>query len=185
MATDPGQKFIRRHNAARSSTSNTTAADISYDTAVTLEGGYTWSSPEVTVDEAGLYLCLFDIGEVQLSGSTRACGTLVPSVNTTDQTYYKARHRYLRDSGGNHNVSNGMAILNLSASDDVKVRNPGSLTGTDAVGNYATNSGAGRRIPDDPAQCRELHRAAARFESGDDDHVRERHASVARFDADV
>ncbi len=143
MATDPGQKFIRRHNAARSSTSNTTAADISYDTAVTLEGGYTWSSPEVTVDEDGLYLCMFDIGEVQLSGSTRAVGTLVPAVNTTQQSYYKARHRYLRNSGGNHNASFGCCVLNLTNGDDVKIRNPGALTGTDAVGNYATNSGQG------------------------------------------
>ncbi len=142
MATTPGQRFVRRHNAARSSTSNTTAADISYDTAVISEGGYSWSSPEVTVDEAGLYLCIYDIGEVQLA-STRAVGTLVPSVNTTDQTYYKARHRYLRNSGGNHNASWGACILDLSASDDVKIRNPGTVTGTDAVGNYATNSGQG------------------------------------------
>ncbi len=143
MATSPGDRFVRRHNAARSSTSNTTAADISYDTAVLSEGGYSWSSPEVTVDEAGLYLCLFDIGEVQLSGSTRACGTLVPSVNTTDQTYYKARHRYLRNSGGNHGASNGMCFLDLAVNDDVKVRNPGTVSGTDAFGNYATNSGQG------------------------------------------
>ncbi len=54
MATTPGQKFVRRHDAARGTTANGTAADISYDTAVYAEGGYTWSSPEVTVDEAGL-----------------------------------------------------------------------------------------------------------------------------------
>ena len=142
MAIDPGQKFVRRHNAARSSTSNTTAADISYDTAVFSEGGYSWSSPEVTVDTAGLYLCMFDIGEVALA-STRAVGTLVPSVNTTDQTLYKARHRYLRNSGGNHNASWGTCILDLSASDDVKIRNPGSVSGTDALGNYATNVNQG------------------------------------------
>ncbi len=142
MATSPGQRFVRRHNAARSSTSNTTAADIAYDTAVLSEGGYSWASPEVTVDEAGPYLCLFDIGEVQLA-STRAVGTLVPSVNTTDQNMYKARHRYLRNSGGNHNVSNGMAVLNLSVNDDVKVRNPGAVDNTDAVGSYATNVNQG------------------------------------------
>ena len=143
MATTPGQRFVRRHNAARTSTSNTSAGDISYDTSVLSEGGYSWSAPEVTVDEAGLYLCIFDIGEVQLSGSTRAVGTLLPSVNTTDQTYYKGRHRYLRNSGGNHNVSNGMCILDLSVNDDVKIRNPGVVTGTDSLGNYATNSGQG------------------------------------------
>lgn len=142
MATSPGERFVRRHNAARTSTSNTTAADISYDTAVLSEGGYSWTTPEVTVDEAGLYLCMYDIGEVQLA-STRAVGTLVPSVNTTDQTLYKARHRYTRNSGGNHNVSFGTCILDLSASDDVKVRNPGVVTNTDALGNYATNVNQG------------------------------------------
>lgn len=143
MATTPGQRFVRRHDAARTSTSNTTAADISYDTAVISEGGYSWSSPEVTVDEAGLYLCMFDIGEVQLSGGTRAVGTLIPSVNTTDQTLYKARHRYLRDSGGNHGASFGACILDLAANDDVKIRNPGTVTGTDALLNYATNVNQG------------------------------------------
>jgi len=152
VATSPGQRFVRRHDAARSSTSNTTAADISFDTAVISEGGYSWSSPEVTVDEAGFYLCMFDIGEVQLA-ATRTVGTLVPSVNTTDQTLYKARHRYLRNSGGNHGPSNGQCILNLSASDDVKVRNPGTVSGTDAFGNYATNVNQGGgfqliRLPD-------------------------------------
>lgn len=142
MAITPGQRFVRRHNAARSSTSNTTAADISYDTAVISEGGYSWSSPEVTVDEAGLYLTIFDIGQANLA-STRAVGTLVPSINTTDQARFRATHRYLRNSGGNHGASIGMAILDLAASDDVKVRNPGALTPTDAVGNYATNSGSG------------------------------------------
>ncbi len=142
MATSPGQRFVRRHNAARGSTANGTAADISYDTAVLSEGGYTWSSPEATVDEAGLYLCIYDIGEVQ-TASTRAVGTLVPSVNTTDQTTFRAGHRYLRNSGGNHNTSFGVCILDLSASDDVKVRNPGALAPTDAVGNYATNAGQG------------------------------------------
>lgn len=140
--TTPGQRFVRRHDAARSSTSNTTAADITYDTAVFSEGGYSWASPEVTVDTVGLYLNIFDTGQNQLA-STRAVGTLVPSVNTTDQARFRARHRYLRNSGGNHGASIGMAILNLAANDDVKVRNPGALTPTDAVGNYATNASYG------------------------------------------
>lgn len=153
MATTPGQRFVRRHDAARSSTSNTTAADITYDTAVISEGGYSWSSPEVTVDEAGPYLCIFDIGQVDLA-STRAVGTLVPSVNTTDQTRFRATHRYLRNSGGaQQGASIGKCILDLSASDDVKIRNPGALTPTDAVGSYATNSSFGGalqliRLPD-------------------------------------
>ena len=141
MATSPGQRFVRRHNAARSSTANGTAADIAYDTAVLSEGGYSWSSPEVTVDEAGLYLCIYDLGQVELA-STRAVGTLVPSVNTTDQTRFRATHRYLRNSGGaDSGASIGMCILDLAVNDDVKVRNPGALTPTDAVGNYATLSG--------------------------------------------
>jgi len=143
MATTSGQKFVRRHNASRGTTSNTSAADISYDTAVFSEGGYSWSSPEVTVDEAGLYLCVFDLGQVQLA-STRAVGTLVPSINTTDQTRFRASHRYLRNSGSAiHGASIGMAILDLAASDDVKVRNPAALTPTDAIGSYGTNSSAG------------------------------------------
>lgn len=146
MATSPGQRFVRRHNAARSSTSNTTAADISYDTAVLSEGGYSWSSPEVTVDEAGLYLFIFDLGQCDLA-SSRAVGSLVPSINTTDQTRFRATHRYLRNSGGaQHGASIGMCILDLSASDDVKVRNPGSLSDTDFLGNYATNASFGGGI---------------------------------------
>ena len=146
MATDPGDRFVRRHDAARGSTVNATAADITYDTAVLSEGGYTWLSPEVTVDEAGLYLMMFDIGEVEL-GSTRAVGTLIPSVNTSDQNIYRARHRYLRNSDACiSNVSFGACILDLSVSDDVKVRNPGALTPTDATANYATNVNQGGGI---------------------------------------
>lgn len=137
MATTAGQRFVRRHDAARGTTSNTTAADISYDTAVLSEGGYSWSSPEVTVDEAGLYLAVYDVGQVRLA-STRAVGTLVPSINATDQTRFRSTHRYLRNSGGDEGASIGMAILDLAASDDVKVRNPGVLTPTDSFGNYAT-----------------------------------------------
>lgn len=152
MAITPGQRFVRRHNAARTTTSNTTAADIAYDTAVLSEGGYSWSSPEVTVDEAGLYLTIFDIGQVQLA-STRAVGTLVPSINATDQTRFRATHRYLRNSGGDEGASIGMCVLDLAASDDVKVRNPGVLTPTDAVNNYATLASFGGalqliRLPD-------------------------------------
>ncbi len=144
MTIAVGQRFVREHLAARSSTSNTTAADIAYDTAVLSEGDYTWSSPEVTVDTAGTYLCLFDIGEVQLGGSTRACGTLYPVINgTNNQIYYKAGHRYLRNSGGNHGNSFGACLLPLAANDDVKIRNPGAASGTDALGNYATNVNQG------------------------------------------
>ncbi len=142
MVTTAGQRFVRRHDAARSSTANGTAADIGYDTAVLSEGGYSWSSPEVTVDTAGKYLTIFDIGQCDLA-STRAVGTLVPSVNTTDQNIYRARHRYLRNSGGQHGASIGMCVLDLAANDDVKVRNPGALTPTDAAGNYATNASYG------------------------------------------
>ena len=143
MATTPGQRFVRRQNAARSSTSNTAAADIGYDTAVISEGGYTWSSPEVTVDEAGYYLNLFDIGLCDL-GSTRAVGTLVPAVNTVQQAVFRATHRYLRNSGNSQDgCSFGAALLDLSVNDDVKVRNPGALTPTDAVNNYATGAGEG------------------------------------------
>ncbi len=142
MVTTAGQRFVRRHDATRSSTANGTAADIGYDTAVLSEGGYSWSSPEVTVDTAGKYLTIFDIGQCDLA-STRAVGTLVPSVNTTDQNIYRARHRYLRNSGGQHGASIGMCVLDLAANDDVKVRNPGALTPTDAAGNYATNASYG------------------------------------------
>ena len=147
MATSPGQRFVRRQNAARSSTPNGTAADITYDTAVISEGGYSWASPEVTVDESGLYLCIYDLGQVDVA-STRAVGTLVPSINTTDQSRFRATHRYLRNSGGTEGASIGMAILDLSANDDVKIRNPGAVTPTDAINNYATrvNYGGGFQL---------------------------------------
>ncbi|REK25928.1 MAG: hypothetical protein DWQ40_00455 [Actinobacteria bacterium] len=142
MATAVGQRFVRRHNAARTSTANTTAADITYDTAVLSEGGYTWASPEVTVDETGIYFAAWDLGLIEAL-STRAVGTLVPSINTTDQIRFRATHRYLRNAGGaQHGASIGMGLFNLTANDDFKIRNPGALTPTDAVGNYATLSGA-------------------------------------------
>ena len=145
MATTPGQKFVRRQDAARTSTSNTTAADITYDTPVVSEGGYSFASPEVTVDEAGLYLNIFDLGQVD-QAVTRAVGTLVPSVNTVNQVPFLATHRYLRNSSGaQEGASIGMAILDLNANDDVKVRNPGSALAPtpDASGTFATNAGEG------------------------------------------
>jgi hypothetical protein len=143
MAIAEGQRFVQRHNAARASTANATAADITYDTSVLSEGGFSWSSPEATVDTAGKYLTIFDLGQCDLA-STRAVGTLVPAINGTQQTRFRATHRYLRNSGGaQEGASIGMAILDLSASDAVKSRNPGALTPTDAVGNYATNASFG------------------------------------------
>ena len=146
MATTAGQRFIRKQVAARGTTSNTTAADISYDTAVLSEGGYSWAGNEVTVDETARYLCIFDIGQANLS-NTRSCGTLVPAINSVDQPTFRATHRYLRNSGGAlEGASIGSAILSLSANDKVKVRNPGSLTPTDAYGSYATDASRGGAI---------------------------------------
>jgi len=148
-----GDRFVRRHNAARPSTANATAGDILYDTAVAADAGYVWASPEVTVDQAGLYLNIFDIGQVFV-GSVRAVGTLVPAINGTQQTRFRASHRYLRNSGGALEAASiGMAVLDLAATDAVRVRNPGVLTPTDAINNYATNVGAGGalqllRLPD-------------------------------------
>lgn len=153
MATTAGDRFVRRHNAARGSTSNTTAADITYDTAELSDGdGYTYNGPDVEVDTAGKYLATFDLGQCDLA-STRAVGTLVPRVNGVDQTRFRASHRYLRNSGGTEGASIGMAILDLAATDDVRVRNPGVLTPTDALGNYATRVSYGGglqllRLPD-------------------------------------
>ncbi len=107
------------------------------------EGGYTYNGPDVEVDTAGKYLFVYDLGQCDLA-STRAVGTLVPRLNgTTDQTRFRATHRYLRNSGGLQGASIGMCILDLAATDDVRVRNPGAVDQTDAVGNYATNSTVG------------------------------------------
>ena len=155
MPISPGQRFVRRHDAARTSTPNGTAADLAYDTAVVSEGGYSWSDPEVSVDEAGLYLTLFDAGQVSIT-STRAVGTLVPAINGVNQERFRATHRYLRNSGGaQHGASFGAAILDLGAGNAIKVRSPGALIPTDAVGNFATNAGFGGgfqliRLPDGP-----------------------------------
>ena len=150
-----GDRFVRRHNAARTSTANGTAADISYDTAVLNDDilVYTWASNEITVADAGRYLFIYDLGQCDLA-STRAVGTLVPRVAEVDQTRFRATHRYLRNSGGSQQgASIGMCILDLAANDDVSVRNPGALSPTDAIGSYATNSGFGGgiqmiRLPD-------------------------------------
>ena len=155
MAIAVGQRFVRRQEAARSSTSNTTAADIGYDTAVLSEGGYgTWGSDEVTVDTAGKYLYIADLGQVDVV-STRAVGTLVPVVNgVTQEPVGLATHRYLRNSGGAQaGASIGAGILDLAVSDAVGVRNPGAILSVDALGNYATDSSAGGalqliRLPD-------------------------------------
>lgn len=152
-----GDRFVRRHDAARTSTNNFDVHDISYDTDEINDdtSGYTWSASEVTVAEAAKYLCIFDIGQVELSGSTRAVGTLMPSINGTLQTRYRATHRYLRNSGGNHGASIGMCVLDLAASDDVKISNPDGTSAdpTDRVGAYATNVDYGGalqliRLPD-------------------------------------
>ncbi len=142
MAIDPGQRMVRRHNAARSSTANATAANLGYDTAVITDTvGYTYTSNRIQVDTAGLYLYLFDIGLVDLA-STRAVGTLIPRKNgLTDQTRFRASHRYLRSSGGNDGCSFGCGIFDLAVNDNLGVRNPGALSPTDAVGNYATAAG--------------------------------------------
>ena len=155
MAIAVGDRFVRRQNAARASTSNTTAADIGYDTAVLSEGGYgAWGSDEVTVDTAGKYLYVGDLGQVNVA-STRAVGTLVPVVNgVTQEPVGLATHRYLRNAGGAlEGASIGAGILDLAASDAVGVRNPGAILSVDAVGNYATDAGAGGacqliRLPD-------------------------------------
>ncbi len=155
MAITVGQKFVRRHNAQRTSTANTTAADIDYDTAVFAEGGYTWSTPEVTVDTAGKYLIIGDFGEVAFN-STRAVGTLIPVVNATGTEFPvgMATHRYLRNVTALQGASIGIGILDLAANDDVKIRNPAATLGNiDAVGNYGCNAGVGGgvqmvRLPD-------------------------------------
>jgi len=145
-ATDPGDRFVRRHNAARTSTSNTSAADITYDTAVLSDGsGFTYNGPDVEVDTAGPYLFIFDIGQADHAGSDRDVGTLIPRINgSTDKVRHRATHRYLRNSGGaQHGASIAFAILDLAATDDVRVRMPGALTPTDAIGTYATNASYG------------------------------------------
>lgn len=154
-AITTGQRYVREQNSARTSTSNTTAGDITYDNEVINEGGYSFSSPAVTVDTAGQYLFMFDIGQVDFL-STRAVGTLVPRINgTTDLNIFRAQHRYLRNSGGSQQgTSFGVGMLDLSSSDTVSVRNPGVLTPTDALGNYATNVNFGGamqllRLPDE------------------------------------
>ncbi len=78
--------------------------------------------------------------------STRACGTLVPRVNSVDQAVFRATHRYLRNSGGNDGCSFVPAILDLNNTDNVRVRNPGALAPTDAIGNYACGAGEGGGI---------------------------------------
>ncbi len=152
MAITTGQRFVRSQVAARSTTSNTTAADITYDTAEISEGGYSWSSPEVTVDTAGLYLYIGDIGQVDIA-STRAVGTHVPTINGVLQTPIGlASHRYLRNSGGTEGASIGMGILDVPLNGSIKVRNPGNAYNSshfiDHLGNYATrvNYGGGIQL---------------------------------------
>lgn len=142
MATENGEKFLRTHTTSRGITANTIAADISYDTAVFDEGGFVGTSTTCTVDTAGKYLTIFDLGQCDVS-SNRACGILVPTINGIQQTIFRATHRYLRNSGGTMGASIGHAILDLAVSDIVRVRNPAIIDPTDAVGNYATNAGYG------------------------------------------
>ncbi len=158
MAIAIGQRFVRRHDAARTSTSNTTAADIAYDTAVISEGGYgTWGVGETDttrVDTAGKYLWIGDLGRCNLN-SQRAVGTIVPVVDGVIQDPVgMGTHRFLRNSGGAQmGASIGFGILDLAADADVGVRNPGAIGSVDAVGNYATDSSFGgacqlMRLPD-------------------------------------
>lgn len=143
--TKPGHRHVRRHNASRSSTSNSTAASLTYDTnVISPEGGLVYDGPGLTVDQDGVYILVYDLGQVDLGGSTRAVGTLVPRVNGVDQGAKRASHRYLRNSGGaQHNASFAVCMHKFNADEDWEVRVPGTLTVTDAVGNYGTNLGFG------------------------------------------
>ncbi len=139
-------RFVRRHDAARTSTSNTTAADIAYDTAVFNEISGTWASDEVTIPSGDRFLWIGDLGQVQLA-STRAVGTLVPVIDGASQAPVGlASHRYLRNSGGNHGASIGFGILDVADNEAVGVRNPGAVAPTDAVGSYGTNASFGGAI---------------------------------------
>ncbi len=155
MAVEIGERYVRRHTPTRSGFSNTTAADVTYDNEEINDGsGWTYSAPAVETDTAGLYLIAYDLGQVQ-QASTRAVGTLIPRINgASDLTTHPATHRYLRNSGGSMGASIGFTIRNLSASDDVRVRNPGNtLASVDALGTFGTQSGNGGalqviRLPD-------------------------------------
>ncbi len=152
-----GDRFVRNHTAARTSTSNTTAANLTYNNTLINDdvASYTYTGPHFTVTDAGRYLFVFDIGQVDLA-STRAVGTLVPRIGSvqTDLPRFRATHRYLRNSGGaQEGASIGMCILDLPASEQVRVRMPGTLSPTDAINNYATNVNYGGamqciRLPD-------------------------------------
>ena len=148
MAIEVGERIVQAETAARSSTANATAADIEYPVAVLNDNptDYMWANDkDLTVADAGKYLTIYDIGQVS-NASTRAVGTLVPNVNSTNQSQFRATHRYLRNAGGQMGASFGLAVLDLSASDVLKIRNPGAITPTDSLGNYATRVDYGGAI---------------------------------------
>ena len=137
-----GDRFVRNHIAIRTAVANGTASTLDLDTALHADTG-TWAASQFTATEAGLYLCMIDLGQVDTS-SARAAGTLVPRVNGVDVDPFRATHRFLRDSAGaTEGASFGASVLDLVVSDTVELRNPGTIGSTEAVGNYATRAGVG------------------------------------------
>ena len=137
-----GDRFVRNHVAARTAVSNTTPSTLDLDTAVHADTG-TWSSSQFTATESGLYLCMIDLGQVD-TASTRAAGTLVPRVNGVDIDPFRATHRYIRNqSGAREGAAFGASVLDLSVSDTVELRNPGTIGTTEAAGEYETRAGVG------------------------------------------
>jgi len=176
-----GDRFVRRQSASRSAVSNTSAADLGYDTAVLSETEYEgWGVTDtdaVKVLSAGKYLLIHGTGEAANTSSLRQVGTLVPVVNNVDQgPVALATHRYTRVSGGaNEGVSIGFGILDLAANDTVGSNIPGVWGGkVDALGTFdvAADNGGGIQLVklDDTGQWLHLERAADQALTAPTDH---------------
>ena len=155
MAVAVGDRFVRRHAAARSSTSWTATADLPVDTAVIEDGtGYgTWTSDEISVDTAGKYLCIAGLGRTG-GTTTRGSGFTGIVVNGTLEGLPGLAGNYYERNTGTAQDSNGLgaAILDLSASDTVGM-SIDAATASEINGAFtvAANDGGGfqlLRLPD-------------------------------------
>lgn len=136
MATAIGEKFARRHSAAETNVSNSSATDQAYDTSVFAEGGYSWLTPEVDVDETGLFLAIHS-GITRDSGTQRSTGYNELFVDNVSQGLEgRTDAHYTRLSGGaNEGNWLGAALLDLTSGQSLKTRR--SLSSIEAgVGDY-------------------------------------------------
>ena len=115
----PGAVFVDYYNSASYSGITTTASTLPLNTERQSDAAFTLAANEVTVNTRGTYRVDYDLSLSETSNNDTTVDMWV-EVNGTEQPGTRARmfHDSNMEEGGNH----GMAILDLLASDVLRVR---------------------------------------------------------------